>query len=152
MTTVTTKALPTRWLEDEGHLSSRLPSTTHHNKALEATIYTLICTPFQSSVRVDYNAPSLAFWCFCMYFLNHRSEDIETLHKGADKPTLHSYIKKKIKLLVFRNIFVYLLCQDRCQPPLKQNPEQTSLYEPKFMVHHSSAPWHKVSPHHLALK
>ena len=30
---------------------------------------------------------------FCMYFLNHRSEDIETLYMGADKPTLRSYIK-----------------------------------------------------------
>ena len=29
---------------------------------------------------------------FCMYFLNHRSEDIKTLYMGADKPTLRSYI------------------------------------------------------------
>ena len=28
-----------------------------------------------------------------MYFLNHRSEDSETLYMGADKHTLRSYVR-----------------------------------------------------------
>ena len=28
-----------------------------------------------------------------MYFLDHRSKDIDTLYTGEDKPTLHSYNK-----------------------------------------------------------
>ena len=58
---------------------------------------------------------------FLMYFL-YRSEDIETLYVGADKPTIHSYI---IKIMFWKNLlfcitFLCLLCEARCQLPLKQ--------------------------------
>ena len=33
-----------------------------------------------------------------LYFLNHRSEDIETVYMGADKPTLRSYVKKMMEI------------------------------------------------------
>ena len=58
----------------------------------------------------EYNFAHFCFFLFVfLYFLKHRSEDIETLYTGADKPTVHSYTIKCFvnNLLLFRIIFVY---------------------------------------------
>ena len=64
-----------------------------------------------------------AFLVFCMYFLNHRSEDIETLYMGADKPTLRNFENECCFRIMF--VHVYLLCLAHCQLRFRANCLET---------------------------
>ena len=45
-------------------------------------------------VHTSLDSGTLHFGVSVLFFLNHRSKDIETLYMGADNPTLRSYIIK----------------------------------------------------------